>query len=79
MHPASQGWGLLEINPPGSIFRDEDSDTGYCRHHLLKQFQPFFAHSELIERMIYKWLICWRARRDLNPQPSDPKSDALSS
>ena len=21
----------------------------------------------------------WRARRDLNPQPSDPKSDALSS
>jgi hypothetical protein len=23
--------------------------------------------------------IGWRARRDLNPQPSDPKSDALSS
>jgi hypothetical protein len=26
-----------------------------------------------------KLLILWRARRDLNPQPSDPKSDALSS
>ena len=26
-----------------------------------------------------KLLNLWRARRDLNPQPSDPKSDALSS
>ena len=30
----------------------------------------------LLERKLLK---LWRARRDLNPQPSDPKSDALSS
>jgi integrase len=34
---------------------------------------------KLMKRMTCKYLICWRARRDSNPQPSDPKSDALSS
>jgi uncharacterized protein YbaP (TraB family) len=29
--------------------------------------------------MALKYQTLWRARRDLNPQPSDPKSDALSS
>jgi integrase len=32
-----------------------------------------------IRLLARKLLICWRARRDSNPQPSDPKSDALSS
>ncbi len=33
----------------------------------------------VVDAYLFPLYCIWRARRDLNPQPSDPKSDALSS
>ena len=34
---------------------------------------------KLLQNLKKNYLLIWCARKDLNPQPSDPKSDALSS
>jgi hypothetical protein len=49
---------------------------------LCRVYSGYGAGSELkadCEKVVDLWRVYWRARRDSNPQPSDPKSDALSS